>query len=214
MNSHSFNIRKNKIRMNESRISRKILNERERKIIYEPRSGSDMENATLHHVPIYLYSDLCSLAKKMGGPNRALAWMFKRSNDNIILLQDPSNMSSGHWISVSRNVPKKEVYFFSTYGGKPDVEKIKWMNEDSLRESGQFLNIFNDGLRSLQEHGWEIHYNDYPYQKPEDKTATCGIFTVAFLRSGKNPDEFEKETKKIQAQGLNPAVVYFDRYFH
>lgn len=193
-------------------IFTKYKDKREHDIIYKPRDGEEMEHAAANTAPIYKYSDLVELAEKHGS-NRLLAMMFKRANNNIILLQDPSNMDSGHWISVSRNPKKKEIYFFSTYGGKPDVEKNKWINEDDLIESGQLLNIFNDGLRSAQEHGWEIHYNDYPYQKEGDKTAVCGIYTAAFLRSGLNPDEFKQETLNLCKKGINPAVYYFDKYF-
>lgn len=191
---------------------RKKLTKEQHKIIYEPRTGEEMENALDNRAPIYKYSELCQLAKKHG-PTRLLVHMFSRSNDNVILLQDPSDMSSGHWISVSRNIPKKQIYFFSTYGGKPDAEKVSWMNEDDLRQSGQYLNIFSDGLRDLQKHGWEIHYNDYPYQKAGDNSATCGIFTAAFLRSGKDPDVFHKETLQLEKEGRNPAIVYYNRYF-
>lgn len=193
-------------------IFHKYTNSREKDIIYKPRSGDDMMKATLHKVPIYKYSELCQLGKKHG-PTRMLSHMFRKSMNNIILLQDPSNMQSGHWISVSMNPHKKQMYFFSTYGGKPDVEKIRWLNEDDLIESGQDMNIFNDGLRDMQKHGWEIHYNDFPYQKPRDKTAVCGIYTAAFLRSGMNPDEFEAQSKRIAATGTNPAVYYYDKYF-
>ena len=197
--------------MNES-ILTKFNNQREHDIIYKPRDGEEMEAATEHKAPIYKYSDLVELSEKHG-PSYMLSKLFKRSNNNIVLLQDPENMDSGHWISVSRNPKKKEIYFFSTYGGKPDIEKIKWIPEDDLRESGQFMNIFNDGLRDAQNHGWEIHFNDYPYQKDGDKTAVCGIYTAAFLRSGKNPDEFKEETLNITKNGINPAVFYFDKYF-
>lgn len=193
-------------------IFTKIKNEREKGIIYEPRTGAEMEHATQHKVPIYKYSELCDLGRKHG-PTRMLAHMFQRSNNNIILLQDPDDMNSGHWLSVSRNLPRHDIYFFSTYGGKPDTEKIKWMTEDDLHASGQFMNIFNDGLRDLQKRGWTIHYNDYPYQKSGDHTAVCGIYTAAFLRSGKNPEEFEKETLEIAKDGHNPGIVYYDRYF-
>ena len=186
---------------------------REHDIIYKPRDGDEMGRALLNKVPIHKYSDLCQLGEKYGA-DRMLAHMFKQSNDNVILLQDPSNMNSGHWISVSRNPKKKEIYFFSTYGGKPDTEKIAWMSEDDLRKSGQFMNIFNDGLHNLQKHGWEIHYNDYPYQKEGDHTATCGIYTAAFLRSGKDPDRFKAETLKIREKtGKDPAIYYYNEYF-
>ena len=185
----------------------------ERKVLFEPRSGDEMEYATQHRVPIYKYSDLCRLSRKSGGPSRMLSHMFRRSDKNIILLQDPKDMSSGHWTSVSRNVPRHEIYFFSTYGGKPDVEKNKWMSDDELLESGQAANIFNDALRNMQLHGWKIFYNDFPYQKATDETATCGIYTAAFLRLGLNPDEFEHITKNLMARGINPALYYYKQFF-
>jgi hypothetical protein len=190
----------------------KYKNKREHDILYKPRDGEEMTAATLNKTPIYKYSELVELGDKHGA-NRLLSKMFQRSDSNIILLQDPTNMDSGHWISVSRNPKKKEFYFFSTYGGKPDVEKNEWMTEDDLRESGQLLNIFNDGLREAQNHGWKIYYNDFPYQKSKDNTAVCGIYTAAFLRSGLNPDDFEKETLDLCKQGINPAIFYFDKYF-
>lgn len=195
------------------RIFTRVNNQREHDIVYEPRSGTDMEKATLKRVPIHLYSKLCEMARKHGS-RALLSHMFKQANSHIILLQDPNDMNSGHWISVTMNPKNKEIYFFSTYGGKPDVEKLEWMNDDDLQESGQDINIFNDGLKDMQEHGWEIHYNDYPYQKPNDKTAVCGIYTAAFIRSGLDPEEFEKETLNIARSGKNPAVFYFDAYFN
>lgn len=189
------------------------MNPHDKKIIYSPRTGEEMQRATEYKVPILLYSDLCRLAESHGS-NRMLAHLFKRSNDNIILLQDPAKMSSGHWIAVSRIPSKKQIYFFSTYGGKPDKEKIRWIPEDELIESGQYKNIFIEGLKNLQEHGWEIHYNNYPFQKEGDNTATCGIYTVAFLKSKMNPDDFAQQTFNIQkVYHKDPAIYYFNKYF-
>jgi len=195
------------------KIESPYLSKREKDIIYKPRSGAEMEHALQNKVPIYKYSELCELASRYGPPSRMLAHLFRHSPQFVVLLQNPKNMSSGHWISVSQNPKKKEIYFFSTYGGKPDVEKVEWLTEDDLRDSGQFLNIFNDSMREYQKRGWEIHYNDCPYQQSGDHTATCGIYTAAFLRSGANPDEFMRQTKRIEEAGYNPAIVYFKRYF-
>ena len=92
-------------------IFTKTRNKREHDIVFKPRDGGEMETASMHKAPIYKYSDLCELAKKYGSATM-LSKMFKRSNDNIILLQDPHNMNSGHWFSVSRNPQKKEIYFY------------------------------------------------------------------------------------------------------
>ena len=189
-----------------------LKSKREHDIVYEPRYDSEMRKATLNRVPVHMYSDLCTAARKHGNL-RMLANLFKQNKYHIILLQDPKNMRSGHWISISGDPRQKKIYFFSTYGGKPDVEKVQWLDDDALLSSGQELNIFNDGFQDLQRHGWEIHYNQYPFQVPGDKTATCGIFTAAFLRSGLNPDDFIKQTQTIMSQGIHPAVYYFDKYF-
>lgn len=195
-----------------SRTATSYHNEEEKNIIYKPRSGDEMKYAMKNQAPIILYSDLCALAKKFG-PSRTLANLFKQYQNAIILLQDPYNMSSGHWTSISYHPDRKEIYFFSSYGGKPDVEKLKWINKADLAASGQNINILNDALRAFQQHGWEIHYNDFHYQKSNDHTAYCGIYTVAFLRSGANPDVFERDTKNLASRGINPTVYYFYKYF-
>lgn len=181
-------------------------------IIYEPRSGEEMEKATLN-APIYLYSELCRQTRKHG-IRRVIANMFHPRGypfrrHCLILLQDPSDMKSGHWMSLSINPDKHEMYYFSTYGGKPDVEKNKWITEDDQLDSGQELDIFNDGLKEYQKRGWTIHYNDHPYQFPGDKTATCGIYTAAFIRSGMNPDEFYDFNIR---NGITP-YDYYRAYF-
>ena len=181
-------------------------------ILYKPRTGDEMRKATLNKAPIYKYSELCDEASKVG-IRKMLANMFSRGNQAIVLLQDPKNPNSGHWFGINRIPRKREIYFFSTYGGKPDIEKIDWMSEDELVKSGQILHIFQKGLRDLQQRGWEIHYNDHPYQYEGDDTAFCGIMTAAFLRSGQNPDEFFKVNDKMRKRGINSIIYYFKRYF-
>lgn len=186
---------------------------KKRDIIKEGRTDLEMADATLHKAPVIMYSDLCRIANKKGAV-RTISQMFKQSNQNIILLQDPNDEMTGHWIGVVRNLPKREIYFFSTYGGKPDEEKVEWLPKELLRRSDQLMNIFNDAFKVYSKHGWKVFYNDFPYQVEGDDTATCGIFTAAFLRSKKNPDEFAKDTKKIIDGGKDPAIVYYKKYFH
>lgn len=177
-------------------------------IIYSPRSGEEVKRAT-GNIPIYTYSDLSKKSEKIGS-KKVLNEMFNKSLKNIILLQDPDNMNSGHWFSISLNPHKHEIYFFSTYGGKPDQEKNRWIDKTHLTRSQQVVDLFNDGLQQLQKEGWVIHYNDHKYQHEGDHTSTCGIYTAAFLNSNLNPDEFYEQTKLISG---NPAVEYYRRYF-
>lgn len=168
-------------------------------ILYTPRNGDEVLKASPPGTKIFLYSDLANT-------NSSIEDVFSRfGKNNIILLQNPAQMNSGHWISLSFNIKKKEAYFFSSYGGMPDREKMKWIDRSALSHSGQLRNILNDGLKQLAREGWVIHYNDHPYQISGDHTATCGIWAAAFLRSHKNPDEFYKEHQSPR--------YYFQKYF-
>ena len=176
-------------------------------VLYTSRTGEEMSKAT-QKAPIYLYSDLCSRVKR-DGIHKVLNQMFAKSHDNLILLQDPNEPNSGHWISVSIFPARKEIYFFSSYGGKPDQEKNRWMSASQRLSSGQDTNVFLDGLRDMQLRGWTIHYNDHQYQQEGDETATCGIWTAAFLRSKLNPEQFYKK----HLDEHKTVNQYFREYF-
>lgn len=176
-------------------------------IFFKPRTGEEMVKAT--HAPIYLYSQMCENVER-SGVGRVLSDLFSKSPKAVILLQNPSRMSSGHWMGLSIKPATKEIYFFSSYGGRPDFEKNEWLSEDSRIQSGQNTNALNDGLKQMAERGWKVHYNDHPYQFVGDGSATCGIWTAAFLNSDMNPDEFWT-FNHLNHLG---ARDYFFAYFH
>lgn len=177
-------------------------------VLKTPRTGEEVSKAVVGRCPVYLYSDLVRCMKEKGA-FRTLKWLFHISPKMIILLQDPKKMNSGHWVSLSINPRLNTIYFFSSYGGKPDVEKNEWVSNDDLIRSNQDGNILNDGLKEFAKLGWEVHYNEFPYQIVGDKTATCGIWCVAFLNSDMNPTEFGVFNKLHNLS----AIDYFDAYF-
>lgn len=149
-------------------------------------SDSEVYNAS-HGTPVYLYSEIANinpanLLNLLGGPHDSM----------IILVQDPKDPTVGHWTAVVYNIRKDEYYFFSSYGGRPDEEKNCYMSERERAISGQSNNVISDALKSLYLRGKKIHYNEFPYQKVNDGTSTCGIWAVAFILSGMNPTQFHK----------------------
>ena len=180
-------------------------------ILFVPRTGDEVEHATHGNVPIYLYSELCKKMKESHGhPERVIQDMLKHSLKNFILIQNPRKMNSGHWTSLSANPHKREIYFFSSYGGRPDEEKNQWISPQGRVLSGQDANLLNDGLKKLMtQQGWTIHYNQYPYQRKGDKTATCGIWTAAFLNSNLNPDDFFQHCAKYNINVIDLYKKYF-----
>lgn len=165
----------------------------------KPTSGEEVLRAAPRGTKLYLYSDLAN------DPRDAETVLRSLGRNSLILYQDPDRMNSGHWVSLSFHPKRKEVYFFSSYGGMPDREKISWVNPYKLFLSGQIRNVINDGLKSLAEKGWTIHFNDFPFQHVGDGSATCGIWSTAFLNSGLNPDEFAENHRSVE--------YYFRKYF-
>ena len=165
----------------------------------KPTTGDQVLNAAPPGTGLYLYSTLAS------DPREPVDVLLSLRRNNIILYQNPRRMNSGHWVTLSFRPETAEVFFFSSYGGRPDREKMEWLPPSELMRSGQFRNVLNDGLKQLALSGWTIHYNDYPFQKEGDHSATCGIWAAAFLNSGLNPDEF--------ASNHLSAKEYFKKYF-
>ena len=160
----------------------------------QPRSGAEMQHAVKlmngKKIPIMMYSDICRMMEEYGSLKTIEEILKRNGEKTLILLQDPRRMSTGHWMSLTIKPRKHEIYFFSSYGGKPDEEKNRWLDVQARQQSGQEWNPLNDGLKDLHARGWVIHYNDHPYQVEEDGTATCGIWTAGFLNMDMNPDDF------------------------
>ena len=92
-------------------------------IIYKPRTGDEIQRACrgVDEAPIYLYGDICNAMRKEGvKPVDVILDILRKSPKNFILIQNPRRPNSGHWTSLSWNPYLKEIYFFSSYGGKPD----------------------------------------------------------------------------------------------
>lgn len=176
-------------------------------ILRKPRTGEEVSRAA-GGVPVYLYSDVCRLMKEKGAVP-AICHILKPYGKCFILIQHPNNMRSGHWNALEINPKKQEIYYFSSYGGKPDEEKNRWIDLDGRLKSEQEVNPLNDALKQFCQYGWKIFYNDFPYQREGDKTATCGIWAAAFLNSNRDPDEFAHFNNE---NGIT-VYDYFNWYF-
>lgn len=167
------------------------------RILFLPRTGEEVLRAAPDGTKLFLYSEIANLTP--------LQLLKRFGKDNIILYQNPRKMNSGHWSAVKILPEIQEAYFFSSYGGKPDEEKNKWIQPTELQKSRQNGNSINDLLKFLYRIGWTVYYNDYHYQELSDGTATCGIWASAFLNSEENPDDFERDHKDLH--------FYYNRFF-
>ena len=179
-------------------------------IYFRPRSGSEVMRAA-PGTRVAMYSCICENARRHGAYDTIMQ-MAHKSLKWIILLQDPFNEKEGHWIALRIKPETKEIYFFSSYGGKPDFEKNIWIPKVLQRYSNQAENVFNDGMKYMfAREGWTVHYNDYPFQQIGDKSATCGIWAVAFLNMDMNPDQFVAYTFHNKVSVYDYYKAFFSR---
>lgn len=149
-----------------------------------PISGSEIRDLSGTSA-VYTFRDIIKYAR-----NHPLSSLLDPNTNSLIALYE-WRPGIGHWVGIKVVPELREAYFFSSYGNKPDTE-LNYLTPSQRRESGQAINLFNNFLKGLFKQGWTIYYNDYPYQKRGDGTATCGRWLAKFLRSGLNPDEFEE----------------------
>lgn len=81
----------------------------------------------------------------------------------------------GHWTTVFFREGKR-IEFFDPYGIKPDDERFKI---PSNMWYGPFLSRL---LLQAMDRGYEIEYNNYPFQEKGEGISTCGRWVGVRLR--------------------------------
>ena len=75
----------------------------------------------------------------------------------------------GHWCGLIETIPGKRMEFFDSYGLKPDDEK-QFIKNGYWKEG-----YLSKLLYEAAKRGWEIEYNQHPFQNwNEKKISTCG----------------------------------------
>jgi len=89
----------------------------------------------------------------------------------IIFNLDPHYKSGSHWVASFINIPKKEYYYFDSYGMRPPPQIYKFM---------QWLTI--------QEPDLKLMMNAKRFQK---KDSECGMFSMDFIISMLEGESFQ-----------------------
>lgn len=120
----------------------------------------------------------------------------------------------GHWsvLSRMRRGKKTIIEFMDSYSLEPDEIKDQY-NEDFLIETNQDQNILTELLYnfSLNDPTREVHYNEIPFQKQSENTATCGRWIAMRSKFIAVPlSKYQKVFQNMQAKGfdLDKLIVY------
>ena len=101
-----------------------------------------------------------------------------------------SKENFGHWTCIFKR--KDGLHFFNSYGnlesktdGYPDAF-LKYINEKFRVESHQNYPYL---LKLMEKSPYELHYNDYKYQKLSKDVKTCGYWCCLRMKCEDMSDE-------------------------
>jgi len=153
-------------------------------LLHEAMSDADL-NKYFPNAKVLKYSEL---------PREVGVEDFLKVGQVVFILYE-SSLNSGHWVALARD--KKKVYYFDSYGNKPDVP-LTWTDPEKRKELGEDYPTLTK-MFSLTK--VPVYYNDYDYQSKKDKDmATCGRWATGFLthfkKYGGDLQSFNKEVLK------------------
>lgn len=153
-------------------------------LLHEAMSDADL-NKYFPNAKVLKYSEL---------PREVGVEDFLKVGEVVFILYE-SSLNSGHWVALARD--KKKVYYFDSYGNKPDVP-LTWIDKQTRQKLGIDYPTLTK-MFSLTK--VPVYYNDYDYQCKKDKDmATCGRWATGFLthfkKYGGDLQSFNKEVLK------------------
>jgi hypothetical protein len=113
-----------------------------------------------------------------------------------VLLYTPNSPTEGHWVCLQRK--SDGIYFFDSYGDKPD-------SADDLNGQPAHLSEL------LRGSGMPIYYNTKPYQKMRGDIATCGRHCVSrLIYNKKSPEQYDRVVKAFKGEpdDFVSALIY------
>ena len=97
------------------------------------------------------------------------------SQGRSMMLFLTEDQNTGHWCCLFKK--GQRIDYYDPYSGKPD-EDMKWLTEDKKEELGQEDKILT---KLLKESGYQVWYNNVPYQSESTHVATCGRWSAMRL---------------------------------
>jgi len=139
------------------------------------------------HIQVLDYDEII----KMNNINQVL------KDDDRVIIYYPNYQSSqglyGHYCCLTRK--GDTLYFFDSYGGKPDIEQKKYAG-DQRKELYQEEE--NTLIRLFLNSDYKVDYSDYKLQSDKGNISTCGRWCLLrCAMSHLTNDEFYQEIKRL-----------------
>ena len=91
----------------------------------------------------------------------------------MVINLDEHDKSGSHWVGLFTDLVKKQLYFFDSYGHKPD-KQIKTF----MKKVAKYFNKDIDLSESINRGDHDIKYNKIRHQY---KGSECGVYSMNFI---------------------------------
>ena len=128
----------------------------------------------------------------------------------MVINLDTHDKSGSHWVGLYSDLKKKQIYFFDSYGHKPEKKIQKFMNR-LKKWMNKTYGINNDSEGKLfSSEDIDIRYNRKRHQY---KNSECGVYSMNFIIRLLRGEGFSKiENSRVIDDEINKCrKVYFSK---
>jgi hypothetical protein len=129
----------------------------------------------------------------------------------VVFNLDEHTKGGSHWVSLFSDLKKKQIYFFDSYGIKPEKRIRAFMAKiaNFLSNSNNFneKNIISNNLDQIGGSEIDIRFNKI---RSQFGGSECGVYSMSFILRLLNEDSFEKITRsKVPDETINKCRQYY-----
>ena len=148
----------------------------------------------------------------MGFKNLEFDKLVKDNKNKIgmVINLDTHDKSGSHWVGLYSDLKDKHIYFFDSYGHKPEKEIQNFMNKIKKWMNNKYR-LGNDSEGKLFDtNNIDIRYNTNRHQY---KNSECGVYSMNFIIRLLRGEGFAKiEKSKVIDDEMNKCrKVYFSK---
>jgi hypothetical protein len=172
---------------------------------YEWLSNFDIDQVMEQYEKYYkdfLYLDTAPIDFAMLKGKYNIADLDKAKLDNmkkdginrlgVIFNLDKHTGPGTHWVALYINLAKKQIYFFDSYGIKPEKEIREFMARCANYMTGSNMtggNKYNDKNCLYEKGSVDIRWNKTRHQRGGSE---CGVYSISFILRLLNGQEFDQ----------------------
>jgi hypothetical protein len=182
-------------------------------------SNRDIDNVLYQYEKVYddfkyletVPIDFAELSNNVSRVNFNTLKNNKKSKIGVVFNLDKHYQGGSHWVALYTDLNKKQIYFFDSYGIKPNKEIKEFMAKiaNYLTNSKTYTasNILKEQNKYSGGSTIDIRYNTMEHQKGGSE---CGVYSISFILRLLNGEPFDNIIgKRVPDEKVNKCRKYY-----